>query len=559
MLVLTKKTLGSHLETVERCFIEAEGSVQGTIERLKAQDLSLSKTSFYRILTSAGFFERPSVAQIKSRFDALKSFLLSLDTASKTIPEIIAALEGAGFEKMNQPHLHGYLRRLGLKYKKCDPAKKVYLNLNRERRAPRGRSEISQFVAEKGWSLETIHDPLNVDLSVKGKILNLYCPQGHFKRTTLSRFFEKQNCLACSKESKRASYEQKMREHFASLGMKYNESEGQAVVAVCSKGHEFNVLFSNFKKNNACPECYFERKGFSLAEVEIVEFLKAYYQGPIDVRNRQVIPPLEVDIFLPELKIAIEYHGLYFHSFHPNRHLQDVRCKFKTEDDAKTYHRKKLDACKNKSIRLISIFEDEWLFKRNICESKIKSLLGKSERLYARDLELRELNTEETKKFMDANHLQGFRGGYTIGLVQGDIVYCAMTLSKPIRSHTAANKTIEVGRFASACGYNVVGGFSKILKKAKVWAKEKGYLILKTHCDLRWGVGAVYEKTGFRRIGETKYTPHYVKSLKRFRNQSLKKTAEERKSGKTEKQLRFEQGYSIIYDCGHSTWEIYLK
>jgi hypothetical protein len=237
----------------------------------------------------------------------------------------------------------------------------------------------------------------------------------------------------------------------------------------------------------------------------------------------------------------------------------DIRCKFKTEEDAKTYHRRKLDACTKQGIRLVSMFEDEWLFKKTICQSKIRNLVGRSQRKYARNLKVVELNSQQASAFMNENHLQGHRGGYALGLVDGETIYSVLILSAPLRSHTASRGTVEISRFASLCGYNIVGGFSRLLKAARVWAKDRGFKKIKTHCDLRWGIGGVYEKAGFIKLGETKYTPHYVKSLKRFRNQSLKKTSAERLTGKTEKALRFEQGYSIIYDCGHSVWELGLS
>ena len=64
----------------------------------------------------------------------------------------------------------------------------------------------------------------------------------------------------------------------------------------------------------------------------------------------------------------------------------------------------------------------------------------------------------------------------------------------------------------------------------------------------------VYEVLGFTLEGYTKYTPHYTKSGKRYRNISLRKTPEERLTGKTEWELRKEQGYDRIWDCGHRTY-----
>ena len=69
----------------------------------------------------------------------------------------------------------------------------------------------------------------------------------------------------------------------------------------------------------------------------------------------------------------------------------------------------------------------------------------------------------------------------------------------------------------------------------------------------------VYEVLGFELTNFTKYTPHYFKQQKRYRNYSLRKTPEERLTGKTEWQLRKEQGYDRIWDCGHRTYEYIIN
>ena len=97
-----------------------------------------------------------------------------------------------------------------------------------------------------------------------------------------------------------------------------------------------------------------------------------------------------------------------------------------------------------------------------------------------------------------------------------------------------------------------------MLKQAIIWAKSQGYKIIRTHCDLRWGTGEVYKKNNFKLMYETKFTPHYFKRLNRYRNMTLKKTFQERQSGLTELELRIKQGFNVIYDCGHSTWELYI-
>jgi len=103
---------------------------------------------------------------------------------------------------------------------------------------------------------------------------------------------------------------------------------------------------------------------------------------------------------------------------------------------------------------------------------------------------------------------------------------------------------------------SVVGGFSKLFKYIINYCVNNGYGFIKSYCDMRYAniFNPVYEKVGFNLDGFTKYTPHYIKSGFRYRNFSLRKTIEERKTAKTEFELRREQGYDRIWDCGHRTY-----
>lgn len=81
----------------------------------------------------------------------------------------------------------------------------------------------------------------------------------------------------------------------------------------------------------------------SKAEQYIIDNLN--YTGTIIHNDRTVIKPKEIDIYLPDLKIGIEYNGLYWHSI---EHGTD-----------KYSHRNKSLACRKLGIRLIHIFEFE--------------------------------------------------------------------------------------------------------------------------------------------------------------------------------------------------------
>ncbi len=81
----------------------------------------------------------------------------------------------------------------------------------------------------------------------------------------------------------------------------------------------------------------------SAAELELGEYIKSLGYD-ISTSNFDIIPPFEVDIFIPSLNIALEYNGLYWH-----------------KNKGMVYHKNKTDLCKLMNIHLIHIWEDQWL------------------------------------------------------------------------------------------------------------------------------------------------------------------------------------------------------
>ena len=67
----------------------------------------------------------------------------------------------------------------------------------------------------------------------------------------------------------------------------------------------------------------------------------------------------ELDIWLPDIKVAIEFNGTYWHSI-PNIVESD---KFKKIQ------------CESKGIRLLTIPESDWDNEPDICKSKIIDFL----------------------------------------------------------------------------------------------------------------------------------------------------------------------------------------
>ena len=77
----------------------------------------------------------------------------------------------------------------------------------------------------------------------------------------------------------------------------------------CSKGHEWQAVIYS-RKHNGCPTCSGETRT-SFPEQVIFYYL----QQITPANNRYIVAPrVEIDVYLPELKIGIEYDGAYFHN-----------------------------------------------------------------------------------------------------------------------------------------------------------------------------------------------------------------------------------------------------
>ena len=141
--------------------------------------------------------------------------------------------------------------------------------------------------------------------------------------------------------------------------------------------------------DQGCPRC--AGVGPSDAQIEISNFMSQFTEvmgeAPIGESRKRV------DMFLPEYSLAIEYHGLIWHS---------TRFKSDPRDDYKKH--KQLETL---GVRTIHIYEDEWKLRRSVVERTLMSAVGALPRVYARSTELVEISTSEADEFYELNHLQG--------------------------------------------------------------------------------------------------------------------------------------------------------
>lgn len=303
-------------------------------------------------------------------------------------------------------------------------------------------------------------------------------------------------------------------------------------ISVLLEGYDLTFLSNKFDEHNIEKLNF----GTSQAEKEISEMLK---NNGIEVQNnvRTVIPPYELDIVIPEKKLAIEYCGLFWHSERAGKTMR--------------YHYDKYSRCLGKGYRLLTIFEDEWVEKRQLIETKILHIIGhnKKDRVYARKCSIRHVTSEEKKRFFDTYHIQGDGpSSINIGLFFNDTPVAIMGF---IRN----KKYFNLNRYATSV--NVVGGFSKLLK---YFEREFNQPKIVTFADLRWSEGELYENNNFILTKTLPPDYFYCKGQKRyhkfnFRHSRLKNKIPNYDPRLSERENMERTDYNKIWDCGKKRYE----
>lgn len=248
----------------------------------------------------------------------------------------------------------------------------------------------------------------------------------------------------------------------------------------CGVQFTFNnqVFYGKDSSKKLCPSCEPRCTFVSLAETEILSFIRKEYSGQIIPNDRQLLGGKEIDIYLPELKIGIEYTGFYYHCEKQNP--VQMHLSWKTR------------FAKRLGVYLITIFEDEWRNTKEIVKSNLRSILKLTNKtIQAEDCELIQPAVSDKDKFLTENHLRGTDASdICIGLkYDGNIVALSTFLIKD-------NEYIW-NRFSYAKNITVLGATERVL----AWFKQVYNKPLVTYSDLRWENNSFYEELGFKLIG----------------------------------------------------------
>ena len=202
------------------------------------------------------------------------------------------------------------------------------------------------------------------------------------------------------------------------------------------------------------------------------------------------------------------------------------------------------------------IFEDEWLYQKEIVKSRINNILGNNkEKIYARNCDIRIVENKDCRVFLEKNHIQGnVNGMCNLGLYHQNELVSLMSFGKLRKNlgSNARNNEYELLRFCNKLNTSVIGGASKLLNFFKV--KYKPIKII-SYCDLRWSDGKMYEILGFTLSHISRPNYFYINEDKKIRENRFKYRKDILvKDGfdknKSEHEIMLERGIYRIYDCG---------
>jgi hypothetical protein len=294
-------------------------------------------------------------------------------------------------------------------------------------------------------------------------------------------------------------------------------------------------LYDRFIHHNIkdiCTKCNPISKKTSIKELEV----KKYIENELNISTKKIRKNgKEIDIFIPSLNLGIEFNGLIWHS---------------AQYRDKNYHKLKSDFFYNEeNIEIFHIFEDDWIYKRELIKSMIKNKLNLiSDKIYARKCKVNVVDISIAKNFLEKNHIQGNSNSKNnFGLYHNNELVSLMCFS------LRENNIYELTRFCNKLNTVVVGGASKLFRFYENMLNPKQTI---TFADKTYSYGKLYYKLGFRLDSEINVDYKYFNKneLKRrhkfnFRLNKLKNKYNVFEDD-TEHTVATRNGWIRIYDAG---------
>ena len=390
-----------------------------------------------------------------------------------------------------------------------------------------GVENISQISAVKEKKKKTLIENYGVDHPLKSTII-----KDRVKNTLDQRY-----------GVTHVSYIGKSQEEIALLSdpNKIHELNKQYNLYAIAQQYGFSdrTLREILEKNNIEP-IFHNNSSF---EKEVQTYIQTVYTGKI-ISGTRILNGKEIDIFLPDLNIGFECNGAYWHSETAGGRNKD-------------YHIDKLQSALNLNINLKQIWDFEWYVNTALIKSMINHTLGLSKRLFARKCDIREIQIEDERTFLNRTHIQGYTPStISLGLFFNDKQVAIMTF---IKSRYDKTYEWELLRFSNELNTSVVGAASRLLKYCINMTQSESIL---SYSHRHISDGNLYKMLGFEHIRTTgpsyRYTTDYKYFTSRitYQKHKLEKLLPIFDADLTEWQNMQNNGYDRIWDCGNDVWKL---
>lgn len=254
-------------------------------------------------------------------------------------------------------------------------------------------------------------------------------------------------------------------------------------------GHEWQTQ-PNYRcfGGYGCPACF--KTGRSQSEEDLFNYIndRVGHSEPQRHVTGLLAGQKEVDVFVPELNVAFEFNGLHWH---------------REGFVGREYHRDKVVEARDRGIRLVHVWEDDWECRRRIVEQKIDTVLGVDERrtISAGECVAVEVSHDDAVEFLKRNHLHGAprEFGEVYGLAYGDELVAVLVADRVVGGR-------EITRYAESV--NVAGGFARLLAQVEQEVAGEGGGTVTAYSDNSYSDGAVFAAAGFANDGDV--APDYM-------------------------------------------------
>lgn len=287
------------------------------------------------------------------------------------------------------------------------------------------------------------------------------------------------------------------------------------VEIICRKHGSFLQSPTSHLKGVKCPMCYAELST-SNNEIEFQNYIKELCDDDkIRLNARNIINPLELDVVNETMKIAIEYNGLYWHS---SAKLKD-----------RNYHLNKTKLCRDNGYRLIHIFEDEWINKREIVKSYLEKIFDKNQTIVnGYNTEIKQIDKDLYCRFLEENYINGANDAeIRYGLFHNNSLVSLIGLNNIL------NNEYELVCLSDKKNISINKSHEKLLNEFINDFKPSKLVV---YADIRLSDGSEFMKLGLSHIGDIEPSFYYTNGRVRIKNNG----EDEIKLGK----------YHKIYDCG---------